>query len=155
MTPENAALEADLLARDHAAFWLGFRELLSSTDEPSADTCRALLTQERCISPERVRAMTDGEIAWMLRKLRKAAKIRIYRAAPLKHVAGFVWRTNLDHAMHEAFDQYGGDEQMLAIGEIDPRRLLFRFETGGRKQVIALPESVRTIKIQRVNFIPG
>lgn len=152
MTPHQQACEALVADMDNAEFWQEMRKLLGSTHEPSVNTLRALLTKERCAAPARVQAMTDQEIKWLCGKLRDARKIRVYRAAPLQQIVGFRWYTNMDHALHENVDRHGC---LLAIGEIDPRRILFRYMGDGRKHVIALPESVRTLKVQRISFLPA
>lgn len=133
---------------DDKTFWCQFRtSLLDSVDDNYAD--RSALTPARLASPERLHAMTDAEISWMLKKLRAKRKIRVYRAAPQPQMIAFRWHTSQAQALGEI---HGEGAAVFVVGEVDPKRVMMRIETGGRKQILCLPEAVKPIKVTQLTL---
>lgn len=107
---------------------------------------RDIVTKERCEDTSRFDAMSNEEVAWMGRRMRRRKTVRVYRAAARGDMAGFRFHTDRSHAL----DDLQGGNGLLLEGEVELTAIIQRIQWEGSKLVIVFPEKVKALKVFEV-----
>lgn len=132
-------------------FWFLFRVVWQNTFAyfPHAKTIRELLTPDRMNAPERVGLATPDEQKVWRERIRRRRSLKLYRGGDMRNVTGFSWTTNRSIAEAHAL-RYGRPTPLVAVGRIDPRRLVIPLD-GPQSEIVCFPEHV---EVERVDELP-
>lgn len=142
--------ELDLEAMPIVDFWDYIREFVAGAG-PDIDQHTAafhtLFTAERCGSIDRIKAMTDPELAWLVKRKRLGSPVKVYRVAEQGHLTGFRYHTNQVHAFVEAALY---EKPQMLTGFVNVDQVLLRIEEKGQRIVMAFPQNVRVEKVDKL-----
>ena len=134
-------------------FWFIFREVWSGTKVlfTVQDCVRDMLTEQRLRSTQRHgQHATEALTVWRER-IRRRRPLKTYRGCEQHNATGFSWTTNRKIAEAHALAT-GSPHPRVAIGRIDPRRIVMVIDEKPTGEVVVFPEHVR---LERWDSLPA